>query len=135
MSSKTTPLPSKNNKAYWNFIKLSHSLIYGPLLIYIGFNKPKKKNIVYYILAFLTISVILIHSYMYFFDWSYSGESRNDKAKLLNLIHVIVFGLLFGYISYQGLFKNGVEWPMDSMSIILGVGVIFHHLKKYLDKK
>ena len=60
------PIPKNFKITYWNAIKISHYIIFLPLLLYLSYLGLYKKNIsnnVYDFLAILGIFIILYHSY------------------------------------------------------------------------
>ena len=100
-------------------ISLIHVFINGPLMIYIGYFKPK--NIIFYWILFLIgIGLIL--------DILYRYVKNNIHAWLV--IHLILFAPLFAYTGYLGINKEKIPYYLHSFILAIGIAALGYHILK-----
>ena len=100
-------------------ISLIHIFINGPLMIYIGYFKPK--NIIFYwILLLIGIGLIL--------DILYKYVKNNIHAWLV--IHLILFAPLFAYTGYLGINKEKIPYYLHSFILAIGIAALGYHILK-----
>ena len=97
-----------------NYIYLLHILA-GLFFIYVGLDKTKKVNLLYYILIGLALVIILYHSYRF-----YSKYQENKYLSYVNLFHILLNAPLLLYI---GLTKGKGVYPSNQILFVLGTGI------------
>ena len=111
----------------WLMIMISHIIINGPLMIYIGYTKAS--NIyVYYLLLILGLFML---GYL-LFKWS------KDEMSAWLYIHLFVYVPLFMYTGYLGVNNKEIPWYNYEFILAIGIAATGYHLiklKNYLDKK
>ena len=102
-------------------ISIIHVLINGPLMMYIGFFKPK--NILFYwLLLVIGISLILYILYKY----------HKKKIHAWLLVHLILFTPLFIYTGYLGIKKEKIPYYLYSFILAVGIAAVGYHLLKLI---
>ena len=106
----------------WLMIMLSHLLINGPLMIYIGYTKASTIY-VFYLLFILGIFMLGYLGFKWF---------KNEMSAWL-YVHLLVYIPLFMYTGYLGI--NNMEIPWYNYEFILAIGVAAsgYHLLKIID--
>ena len=102
-------------------ISIVHILVNGPLMMYIGFFKPK--NILFYWLL-LIIGIVLI------LDIIYKYHKKKIHAWLL--VHLILFAPLFIYTGYLGIKKEKIPYYCYSFILAIGIAAFGYHLIKLI---
>ena len=100
---------------------LFHTLIIGPLFIYIGINKEKINLKIYDILYYISIPLILYHIY-----------KINQHISWVNYIHIFIIGPLLYFIG-----KNKKSSPnyYYEILLLLGFGIFGYNGYKLLKYK
>ena len=112
---------------YWFLIILQHLLINGPLMIYIGYIKPK--HIFYYYLLFIIGLVFAIHLL-----FKYLGE---QKLSAWLYVHLLIHIPLFMYVGYLGINNMKIAWYYYEFILALGIAAMGYFsvkLYKYYNK-
>lgn len=100
-------------------ISLVHVILNGPLMIYIGYFKPK--NIIYYwLLLIIGLSLMVDILYRYY--------KNNIHAWLL--VHLILFSPLFIYTGYLGIKKEKIPYYLYSFILAIGIAALGYHIIK-----
>ena len=102
-------------------ISLIHILINGPLMIYIGYFKPK--DIIFYWLLLL-IGIGLI------FDILYKYYKNQVHAWLV--IHLLLFAPLFIYTGYLGIKRDKIPYYLHSFILAIGIAAFGYHILKLI---
>jgi hypothetical protein len=96
-------------------IQLFHVFLIGPLLLYIGIIRNKIPNYLYSILFYLSIYLLIFHSYKIYKNLSIG------KIPWINYMHVfIIFPLLF----YTGYYKTNTPRFIFEYIFMLAFAVI-----------
>ena len=102
-------------------ISLIHILINGPLMIYIGYFKPKNM-IFHWILLILGILLVIDIIYRYI----------QKKIHAWLIVHLILFAPLFIYTGYLGIRKEKIPYYLHSFILAIGIAALGYHLIKLI---
>lgn len=100
------------------YIHLFHVLIVGTLFLYVGIQKSKIPEIMFYVLYALGIIIILYHAYK-----GYTKILKN-KNPWVSLIHILIVGPLLIYIGYNK--QSSPRWSYEIL-LMLGFASIGYH--------
>jgi len=98
-------------------IHLFHIIIFGPLLIYIGYSKPSQLYF-YYILGILGILLLI--------DILYRLITKHMYAWLY--VHLVLFVPLFIYIAYHRIINQKIPNYTYSFLLAIGIAAFGYHL-------
>ena len=98
-------------------IHLFHIIIFGPLLIYIGYSKPDQLYF-YYILGILGILLLI--------DILYRIITNQMYAWLY--VHLFLFVPLFIYIAYHKILNQKIPNYTYSFLLAIGIAAFGYHL-------
>ena len=102
-------------------ISLIHILINGPLMIYIGYFKPRD-IIFYWLLLLIGIGLILDILYKYY---------KNQVHAWL-VIHLLLFAPLFIYTGYLGIKRDKIPYYLHSFILAIGIAAFGYHILKLI---
>ena len=102
---------------------LIHILFSGPLLMYVGHQKPQSVW-VYRFLLFLGIFLVL------FFAWHVYKHLPLSQKHVWLILHAVVFGVLLIYVGIKG-----TKAPRVVFSLLLAIGIAAfgYHLVRLID--
>ena len=105
--------------------KILNSLVHvgfnGPLMMYIGYTKPKHKFF-YWLLLVLGILILI--------DLLYKLYTNNLRAWLV--VHLVLFVPLFIYTGYLGISSKNIDYYYYSFLSAIGIAAFGYHLVKLL---
>jgi hypothetical protein len=108
----------------WLIIMLFHILVNGPLMIYIGYNKPIN---IYFYWILLIIGIIILMDVIY--------KLYKKKMNAWLYVYLILFIPLFIYTGYLGIMKEEIQGYNYDFILTIGIGALGYHLiqlkKKY----
>lgn len=101
----------------WLIIILVHMFVNGPLMIYIGYNKPIN---VYFYWILLIIGIIILIRVLY--------KLYNKEMSAWFYVHLILFAPLFIYTGYLGIMREQISGYNYNFILAIGMGALGYHL-------
>ena len=106
-------------------INLIHIFITGLLLVYIGYKKKYTEKLAYYLLALMTILLVLLVPFP-------SSISNLSYWNMIHWTHYLIILPAFAYITYLGLYEKPMSNQLYDGLLGTGLVVIVYHSYKYL---
>lgn len=105
-------------------VNLAHILFSGPLLMYVGHQKPENMWIYRLLLG---LGIFLVG----FFIWECFEHLPLSQRHVFFLLHAIVFGGLLIYVGVKG--RDGTPNVMFSLLLAIGIAAFGYHLVRFSD--
>lgn len=106
----------------WLLIMVSHLIINGPLMIYIGYTNSSDKH-TFYLLFILGLFMLVHLLYKYYI---------NELSAWL-YIHLLLYVPLFIYTGYLGINNMDVPWYHYEFILAIGIAATGYHLLKIMN--
>ena len=100
------------------YIHLFHILIVGTLFLYVGIQKSKIPQFMYYVLLTLGIIIIFYHSYKTYI------KVQQKKNPWVNLIHILIVGPLLIYIGLNK--QKSPRWSYEILLLLAFAAIGYH---------
>jgi hypothetical protein len=111
---------------YWSLVNYTHLVFSTPLFIYIGYKEGLVHPWIYHLCLYLGIVLFLYHAFL-----TVKNFRSGNTMYVVNLFHVFVIAPLLIYV---GVKKRETTYPIPTLMLILGIGGLYHYIKKLFFK-